>query len=404
MALTQQIARRIVETLGSNGTAPEVGVQYFTVGYDRLLRVMEDEYLVDYIPNGGSAFKMVVGNYGNGKTHLMYCLRDLAWKHNFAVSYVVLGQQDGPFHDFGKVYAKVAQNINRPLEEDELLTGYERGIENFLRGTCVALLHQKMEEEPDEPRAKNELVHELKSRLRSADSSSYSNAIYEAFNALLWDKDEQFEIVCQWLKGEGHTPAHRKLNILEKIDKSTGFKMIRSLSQTVRALGYKGLVILLDEGEQVASLASKQREALLSNLREVIDACTQTSFRHIMIFYAVPDLGFMNRGGSVYEALNQRIETIYQDYVNPSGVKIELDKIIGRDEDLLPVLGQRLAEVFQVAHNIRFDAQAVARLSQTTSESALEDRYSDQGVKRLFVQRMIQGLRELRATQMEQGG
>jgi len=404
MALTQPIARRIVETLGSNGTAPEVGVQYFTVGYERLLRAMEDEYLADYIPNGGSAFKMVIGNYGNGKTHLMYCLRDLAWKHNFAVSYVVLGQQDSPFHDFGKVYAKIAQNINRPLGEDELLSGYERGIENFLRGTYAALLAQKMQEEPEEFRAKNELMRELKPRLRSTDSSSYSNAIYEAFDALRLDKDGHFDMVCQWLKGEGHTPAHRKLNILERIDKSTGFKMIRSLSQTVRALGYRGLIVLLDEGEQVASLATKQREALLGNLREVIDACTQTSFQHIMMFYAVPDLGFMDKGGGVYEALNQRVATIYQDYLNPSGVKIELDKIIGQDEDLLPALGQKLADVFQVAYNIQLDAQAVAQLAHTTSESALEDRYSDQGVKRLFVQRMIQGLRQLRAAQMEQGG
>lgn len=402
MALTQDIARLIVKTLGSNGTAPEVGVQYFTVGYDRLMRVMEDEYLADYIPNGGSAFKMVIGNYGNGKTHLMYCLRDLAWKHNFAVSYIVLNQQDSPFHDFGKVYAKIAQNINRPLEESELLTGSERGIENFLRGTYSALLDEKMQEEPEEFGAKNEVMLELKPRLRT-DSSSYSNAIYEAFNALRLDKDEQFDIVCQWLKGEGHTPAHRKLGILEKIDKSTGFKMIRSLSQTVRALGYRGLVVLLDEGEQVASLATKQREALLSNLREVIDACTQTSFRHMMMFYAVPDLSFMNRGGGVYEALNQRVATIYDDYLNPSGVKIELDKIIGQDEDLLPKLGQKLAEVFQVAYNMQLDAQVVAQLSQEVAKSALDERMGDVGVKRLFVQRMIQRLRELHAAQ-RQGG
>lgn len=398
MALTQPIARRIVETLGGSGTAPEVGVQYFTVGYDRLLRVMKDEYLDDYVPSGGSAFKMVIGNYGNGKTHLMYCLRDLAWRHNFAVSYVVLGQQDSPFHDFGRVYAKIAQNINRPLEEDELLGGYECSIENFLRGTYEALRAKKMQEEPEELRAQNEVMHELKSHLRT-DSSSYGNAIYEAFNALRLEKDNDFNMVCQWLKGEGHTPEHRKLGILEKIDKSTGFKMIRSLSQTVRALGYSGLIVLLDEGEQVASLATKQREALLGNLREVIDACTQTSFQHIMIFYAVPDLGFMNKGGGVYEALNQRIATIYQDYLNPSGVRIELDKIIGQDEDLLPTLGQKLAEIFQVAYRTQLDAQAVAKLSQEVSKSALDERMGDVGVKRLFVQRMIQGLRELHSIQ-----
>lgn len=402
MTLTQAIARRIVETLGSNGTAPEVGVEYFTVGYDRLLRAIEEEYMADYIPNGGSSFKMVVGNYGNGKTHLMYCLRDLAWKHNFVVSYISLNQHESPFHDFSKVYAKIAQNINRPLSEEELLSGYERGIESFLRGTYMALLSQKIQSEPDELRAKNELMHDLKMQLR-ADSTSYSNAILEAFDALRQEKDDKFNLVCQWLKGEGHTLDHRRLGILEKIDKSTGFKMIRSLSQIVRTLGYSGLIVLFDEGEQVASLATKQREALLSNLREVIDACAQTGFQHIMMFYAVPNLNFMDRGGGVYEALKQRVATIYEDYANPSGVKIELDKIVGQDEDLLPKLGQKLTEVFQVAYNIQFDPKAVTQLADETSSSALDERFGDQGVRRLFVQRMIRGLRELRAAQASGG-
>jgi len=76
--LTARIARRIIDTVGANGTPPEYGFQFFTEGLDPYLSIIEDEYLGSYINQGGSAFKLVVGVYGGGKTHFLYCVRDIA--------------------------------------------------------------------------------------------------------------------------------------------------------------------------------------------------------------------------------------------------------------------------------------------------------------------------------------
>ncbi len=43
--MDRELARAIINKLGSTGTPPEFGIEAFTVGLDRLLQVVEDEYL-----------------------------------------------------------------------------------------------------------------------------------------------------------------------------------------------------------------------------------------------------------------------------------------------------------------------------------------------------------------------
>jgi len=63
--LERKIARRIIETVGSFGTPPEWGFQYFTVGLEDYLNLIEEEYLKTFIKDdGGSTFKLVIGAYG----------------------------------------------------------------------------------------------------------------------------------------------------------------------------------------------------------------------------------------------------------------------------------------------------------------------------------------------------
>ena len=96
--LDSNTARKIIEIVGGQGNPPEYGFQYFTAGLDGYLNVIDEEYLSSFIKDGGSAFKMIVGIYGGGKTHFLYCIRELAWKHNYVTSYITLSPQQTPLH------------------------------------------------------------------------------------------------------------------------------------------------------------------------------------------------------------------------------------------------------------------------------------------------------------------
>ena len=74
MSLTQPEAQHIIRKLGESGIPPTRGLEAYTVGIDSLLGTLEEEYLRGYLRDGGSSFKLIVGEYGSGKSHFLYRL------------------------------------------------------------------------------------------------------------------------------------------------------------------------------------------------------------------------------------------------------------------------------------------------------------------------------------------
>ena len=106
-----RLARQIIDVLGQSGTPLSKGVSYYNVGNESLLNALDTHYLGSYLADGGAVFKLVVGDYGSGKSHFLYCLRDRAWERNFAVSKVDLSPRESPYDDQRRVYAAVASSI-----------------------------------------------------------------------------------------------------------------------------------------------------------------------------------------------------------------------------------------------------------------------------------------------------
>src|SRR5205814_6931879 len=94
MTLTQQEAQHIIRKLGESGIPPTRGLEAYTVGMDSILGTLESEYLKGYLRDGGSSFKLVVGEYGSGKSHFLYRLRDLAWESGYVVSRTELSPKE----------------------------------------------------------------------------------------------------------------------------------------------------------------------------------------------------------------------------------------------------------------------------------------------------------------------
>src|SRR3989440_5991126 len=111
MTLTQGEAQHIVRKLGESGIPPTRGLEAYTVGMDSLLGTLENEYLRGYLPDGGSSFKLVVGEYGSGKSHFLYCLRDKAWENGYVVSRTELSPKECPYDNQLKVYQSVVANL-----------------------------------------------------------------------------------------------------------------------------------------------------------------------------------------------------------------------------------------------------------------------------------------------------
>jgi len=267
-----RLARQIIEVLGQSGTPVSKGVSYYNVGNESLLNALDAHYLGSYLADGGAAFKLVVGDYGSGKSHFLYCLRDRAWERNFAVSKVDLSPKESPYDDQRRVYAAVASSIIwhelGDLGEDE------RGLTRFLEGTLrrIVMPHGV---DLDDPGAAE--IPDLRAQLQTVattpiDSLSFHKAIQGYFNAVMRGQELRQEALGRWLQGEEVSPEDmrdlRSIGVTEKINKNNAFKMLRSLCQVVRALGYSGLALLFDEGDRMLSVGGKSEKVATDNLRE----------------------------------------------------------------------------------------------------------------------------------------
>ena len=389
-------ARKIIEIVGGQGNPPEYGFQYFTAGLDNYLGTIDEDYLGSFVKDGGSAFKMVIGVYGGGKTHFLYCIREIAWNYDYIASYIVLSPEQTPFYKLEQVYRTIASNLIYPQTPEELLSGYDRGLEAVIK-VWYSRKYQEMAGKLPDDLISQEL-NAYASALGPYESTSFRNAVKWAFLSLTERRDDDFTLIIQWLKGE-NPPKNllKDFKIFEKIDKSTAFKMIRSLIQWVRDIGYAGIVVLMDEAEQTPSMTTKQKAALLSNMRELIDECGHANFRNAMWFYAVPDENFLEGRTQVYEALRQRLSSVFDAETNPTGVKIYLEETSADPIELLADIGRKLSAIYEIAYSVKFETGALDETIADVAKAAYE-RKLEIGYKREFVKNVIEALHRLRKT------
>ncbi len=387
--IDKTLAWIMINTLGGYGIPPEVGIEYYTVGLEPYLSVLEKDYFNSPGRQSTSTFKLIVGNYGGGKTHFLYSIRNLAWKYNYATCYVSLSATECPFDRLELVYKKIVSNICIPLTDKDRLGAYEIGIEALLRKW-----YNQVREDRN-----------FISLIKGLESISFANCIKGALNNLVADDEDGFLSLIQWLKGED-IPRELKLRyrISEKIDRTSSFRMLRSLIQFISTIGYSGLIFLFDEAERGMSISSaRDKRRALDNLRQIIDECGTQRLPGAMFFYAIPDENLLLEGaGGVYEALKQRLsssfkrENSFGEQINPYGVKIDLEKIEVPQEDFLLKLGEKLARVFESAYDIEFDQNVLTKSIKNMATSLLEMRMLDISYRRIFVVGIIEAFQQIR--------
>ncbi len=389
MTLTPALARHIIEVLGSSGTPPARGVQHFNVGNHSLLEALDEYYLSSYLQEGGAAFKLVVGDYGGGKSHFLYCLRDVAWSRGFAVAKVELSPLETPYNDQWAVYAAVARNLI--WHEDDEGISDEAGLPRFLAGALGRVVGQLSLETLTHPNYRG-LVETLEASL--IDAPAYKAAVLAYFEALIRDQAAHRGALERWLLAEDTTPDDtkllRELEVTGKIRRPNAFRMLRSLAQTVRALSYSGLLLLFDEVDRMSSIGGKAEKLATDNLREVIDRC-QGELPGAMFVYAAPPQ-FLSDVVPRYPALQQRLRAPGRfSKTNHFSPQISLDKLDLAEDELMAAIGDKLIPIFERAFGITLDAD-VQRANAAKLSSAARDVFLDVSHRRLFIKAFVSEL------------
>ena len=387
MTLTQPLARQIVEALGTSGTPPLRGVNYFNVGNHSILQALDEFYLSSYLQDGGATYKMVIGDYGSGKSHFLYCLRDLAWSRGFAVAKVDLSPVETPYNDQRLVYAAVARNLIWH-EADESISD-EKGLSRFLEGTLRRVVGEMPSLETLNHPNYIGLIDTLEAT--PIDSLAYKRAIIGYFESLLRQQEERLDALDRWLTGDATTPTDtrilRELGVTGKITRTNAFQMLRSLAQTVRALSYSGLILLFDEVDRMASIGTKAEKLATDNLREVIDRC-RDELPGAMFVYAVPPQ-FINDIVPRYPALQQRVRAPGRfSHTNHFSPQINIDHLDMDENNLMVAIGEKLIPIYETAFAVQVDHKTQYANAAILANVA-RDIFLDISHRRLFVKAFV---------------
>ncbi len=346
--LSPALARRILQRVGEAGQPPEVGIEHLNVGNERVLDVLDREYLLPIATEGrGSSFKLVQAYFGGGKTHFLYCMRGRAWSRGMATALVDLSPDECPFDDPLRIYQAVAREI--ALAPADAMVPPARGIEQVLITTF-------------EDRAREltpvELDRWVDTSLRRlpVDAPSFRAAVLAWYKAWREEDQEAEALAAAWLRGED-VPASevRRLGIREAMSHTNAFRMLRSLCQMLQGMGVPGILLAFDEMDRVLSLGAKRRRAIADNLRQLIDLCGREALPGLFCLYAVPP-EFMRSVVTEYPALQQRLEgPAALSERSPQAAVIDLENLDLPPEEVLYQIGLRLLRLYGIGHAVAFD-------------------------------------------------
>ncbi|MCR4783246.1 MAG: ATP-binding protein [bacterium] len=376
--LSEMLAAEIIDRMGSLGLPPERGIEYVTVGLADVLQILDERYLKVMRHGGrGSAFKLIKGSFGSGKTHFLTCLRNLAWKRGFLTATVELSLKGCTFGDAGAIYKALAHELIDPPAGGDDNEGVQ-GLGNILRFWAYGV---------EEPSLRKSWLNKFKAS--NISNNSYKS-VFIHFIRSLWQEDDDTAEACEmWLLGNPIKKLKLGLiTISECICERNASSMLYSLVQILLLCGYPGVVAMFDEVDRVASGSRREKKCVVDNMRQFVDMCGSQRYPGVFWAFAVPP-EFISDVVAEYPALQQRLNSP----MPFSAASPQVPTIDAAGSSLEPTtffneLGRKILKVASVAWNWDYDRAIQSENLRNLVSSYLAANF-DAGQRRNFVKQWI---------------
>lgn len=313
------------------GVVPRVGQHLIQVGRaGELAALIKD---VERLAEGGSAFRVVVGEYGAGKTFFLNLVRSIAMERKLVTMHADLNP-DRRLHASGgqarSLYAELAKNMaTRTKPEGGALQGI---VEKFISQAKSEARNKGVDSET----IIRQYLAELTEMVNGYDFAEVIAAYCRGFE----QGNEQLKAdAIRWLRGEftTRTDARAALGVRTCIDDASVYDQLKLLSRFVRLAGFAGLMVCLDELVNLYKLANTQaRNANYEQILRILNDSLQGSTGGLgFVLGGTPEfLMDTRRGLYSYPALQSRLaENTFakSGYVDLSGPVIRLTSLTPED-------------------------------------------------------------------------
>lgn len=294
----------IIQSLKA-GVTPRTGIQHIQVGRVNEIKALNKD--ISRITQGGSAFRLIIGEYGSGKTFFLNVVRTIALEKKL-VSINADLSPDRRIHASGgqarNLYSELMRNLatrNRP--QGNALTSV---VERFVS-------HARQKAEKTGVPVSSLILDRLSSLAEHVGGYDFAKVIEAYWNGHENDNQELKSNAIRWLRAEysTRTDARKALDVRTIISDSSFYDSLKLMSLLVRQAGYDGLLVILDEMVNLYKLHSTQaRTRNYEQILRILNDCLQGNTEHLgFLLGGTPEfLLDPRRGLYSYEAIRSRLE------------------------------------------------------------------------------------------------
>lgn len=293
----------IIQSLRA-GVTPRMGLQHIQVGRMREVEALLHD--INRVCDGGSAFRLIIGEFGSGKTFFLQLIRSIALEKGLVAIHADLSP-DRRLHATGgqarNLYAELMGNMSTRTKPDgNALTSV---VERFIT-------EARKEADGTETAVSDVISRRLSSLSELVGGYDFAKVISAYWQGHEEDNEQLKASAVRWLRGEftTKTDARNALDVRTIVDDASVYDHFKLLSLFVRQAGYSGLLANLDEMVNLYKLSSQR--ARLSNYEQVLrmlNDCLQGNVQYLgFLLGGTPEFLFDPRKGlHSYEALHSRL-------------------------------------------------------------------------------------------------
>jgi P-loop Domain of unknown function (DUF2791) len=384
MKISNQDIEHIFERLRS-GVVPERGLEAFAVGLDSSRNEIQRQ--LDLVSNSEGVFKFLRGGYGCGKTFTSRLALLDAQSQGFATSFVVVSDNDLHFHKFDNVYHKVVQELGT--------NEGNRGALGFIIDRWIGRIEEALIDAGSDPDNKNfdgKVQQRIEGDLSALTNGKAPEDMIRVLRCIFKLKqNNEFEdanALISWLSGSSNVSAKPKriAGIKGDIGSNEAMDYLQGILAIIKAAGYKGLVIVIDEVETILRMRTDVRHKSLNGIRQICDAADHYHGL-FWVFTGTPEFFDTNRGVAGLTPLHDRLKLIPGKFSSPRQPQLVLKTF---DSQRLKEVALKLQELYPTANKMQLNNKITPEFIDLLIARVTEGFGGDVGiVPRQFLRQLV---------------
>ncbi|MCL2814816.1 MAG: ATP-binding protein [Oscillospiraceae bacterium] len=347
LKIPKRISTALLNSITS-GVTPRLGIEHIAVGRKREIETLLGD--LENVGQGGSVFRFIVGRYGSGKSFLLQIIRTYAIERGYIVADADLSPERKLTGTNGAglaTYRELLGNMSSKVRPDG--GALPALLDKWIDGIRIGFIMDNVPEAQIPAKMEQRILLDIASAEQLVHGYDFSRALQSYWRGFNLGDDNLKNAAMKWLRGEytSKAEANSELGVRSIVTDETWFDYMKLIASFVSMAGYRGLIMLIDEGVNLYKISNTiSRNNNYEKLLNMFNDAMQGKVRGLGAYMCgtpqfVED---MRRGLFSYEALRTRLagsRFLKDGMQDMQGPLMYLEKLT--HEELFVLLGRVLA-------------------------------------------------------------